>query len=166
MYPVSILIYVSIYLCIYIATHLHTAYLDWLQVVLESISWYAWIWLSSELRDTLWGCDPARSEMHLEGVIEPIWRYSGMPWWSEHRDALWDHDRASSEIHLGAMIRRVWMPSSCEFTDKPGCCDRGRWRCISRPWSCEIGCRKSLDEYLQPGWWMLHRVLIHFSSVC
>jgi len=30
--------YVSIYLCIYIATHLHTIYLDWLQAVLESNS--------------------------------------------------------------------------------------------------------------------------------
>jgi len=31
-----ILIYVSMYLCIYIATHLHTVYLHWLQAVLES----------------------------------------------------------------------------------------------------------------------------------
>jgi len=31
-------IYVSMYLCIYIVTHLHTIYLDWLQVVLESNS--------------------------------------------------------------------------------------------------------------------------------
>jgi hypothetical protein len=38
MYSVSILIYVSMYLCIYIATHLHTVYLDWLQAVLESNS--------------------------------------------------------------------------------------------------------------------------------
>jgi hypothetical protein len=30
--------YVSVYLCIYIATHLHTIYLDWLQAVLESNS--------------------------------------------------------------------------------------------------------------------------------
>ena len=30
-------IYVSMYLCIYIATHLHMVYLDWLQVVLESV---------------------------------------------------------------------------------------------------------------------------------
>ena len=30
MYSVCILIYVSMYLCIYIATHLHTLYLDWL----------------------------------------------------------------------------------------------------------------------------------------
>jgi len=31
-----ILIYVSMYLCIYIATHLHMVNLDWLQAVLES----------------------------------------------------------------------------------------------------------------------------------
>jgi len=31
-------IYVSMYLCIYIVTHLHTIYLEWLQVVLESNS--------------------------------------------------------------------------------------------------------------------------------
>jgi len=29
-------IYAFMYLCIYIATHLHTVYLDWLQAVLES----------------------------------------------------------------------------------------------------------------------------------
>ena len=28
--------YVSIYLCLYIVTHLHTIYLDWLQMVVES----------------------------------------------------------------------------------------------------------------------------------
>ena len=33
-----ILIYVSVYLCIYKATHLHTVYLHWLQTVLESNS--------------------------------------------------------------------------------------------------------------------------------
>jgi hypothetical protein len=33
-----ILIYVSMYLCIYIATHLHTGYLHWLQAVLASNS--------------------------------------------------------------------------------------------------------------------------------
>jgi hypothetical protein len=29
------------YLCIYIATHLHTVNMDWLQAVLESNSWRA-----------------------------------------------------------------------------------------------------------------------------
>jgi len=29
-------VFSSMYLCIYIATHLHTLYLDWLQAVLES----------------------------------------------------------------------------------------------------------------------------------
>jgi hypothetical protein len=36
------LIYVSIYLCIYIVTHQHTIYLDWLQAVLESYSRCTW----------------------------------------------------------------------------------------------------------------------------
>jgi len=31
-------VFSSIYLCTYIATHLHTVYLDWLQAVLESNS--------------------------------------------------------------------------------------------------------------------------------
>jgi len=31
-------VFSSMYLCIYIATHLHTVYLDWLQAVLESNS--------------------------------------------------------------------------------------------------------------------------------
>ena len=29
-------VFSSMYLCIYIATHLHTVYLDWLQAVVES----------------------------------------------------------------------------------------------------------------------------------
>ena len=31
-------VFSSMYLCIYIATHLHTVYLNWVQAVLESIS--------------------------------------------------------------------------------------------------------------------------------
>jgi hypothetical protein len=38
MYSVWILILVSMYLSIDIATHLHTVYLDWLKAVIESNS--------------------------------------------------------------------------------------------------------------------------------
>jgi len=59
----------SMYLCIYIATHLHTLYLDWLQAVLGSNSRCAWKWRSSELRDIPRGCDRASLEMHLEAML-------------------------------------------------------------------------------------------------
>ena len=57
------------HLCIYIATHLHTVYLDRLQVVVESNSRCGWRCASSELRDTLGGRDRAGLEKHWEGVI-------------------------------------------------------------------------------------------------
>jgi len=85
----------SMYLCIYIATHLHTAFLDWLQAVRESNSRCAWKWRSGEFRDILRGFDGARLEMHLEVEIERIWRYTRRPWLSELREALQDCDRAS-----------------------------------------------------------------------
>ena len=62
-------IYVSMYLCIYIVTHLHTIYLDWLQVVLESNSRCAWKRGSIELRGTLRPRDRASMWMHLEAMI-------------------------------------------------------------------------------------------------
>jgi len=68
------------HLCIYLATHLHTVNLDWLQAVLESNSRSAWKWRSSELRATLRGCDRATLELHLEEVIERVWRCTWMPW--------------------------------------------------------------------------------------
>ena len=62
------------HLCIFIATHLHMVYLDCLQAVLESKLKWTWNWRLSELRDTLWGRDCARLEMHLEAVIDWVWR--------------------------------------------------------------------------------------------
>jgi len=53
----------SVYLCIYIATYLHTLCLDWQHVVIESNSTCAWRWRLSELRDTLRGHDRANLEM-------------------------------------------------------------------------------------------------------
>ena len=58
------------YLCIYIATHLHMVYLDWLQGVLENNLRCAWKWGSSELRDPLQGRDRVSLEMHMEAVIK------------------------------------------------------------------------------------------------
>jgi len=83
------------HLSIYIATHLHTVYLDWLQVLLESNSRCAWKCQSSELTNKLQGRDRASVEMHLAGVIECIWRYTSRLWLSDLTDARWDHDRAS-----------------------------------------------------------------------
>jgi len=92
-------VFSSMYLCIYIATHLHTLYLDWLKAVLESNSRCAWKWRLSELRDILRGRDRASLEMHLEAVIERIWRYTWRPWSSEFGD-----------MHLEAMIVRTCRP--------------------------------------------------------
>jgi len=164
-YSVCILIYVPMYQCINIATHLHTVYLDWLQAVLERNSRCAWKWWSSELRDTLWGRERDTSEMHLEAVIERIWRYSWRPWLSELRSALQGHDWGSLEMHLEAMIVWTWRPKSSECGDRLGGCDWGSlatileamidWvrRCTLRPWSREIG------RVLGGGRWMVHRVL-------
>jgi len=100
-------VFSSMYLCIDIPTHLHTAYLDWLQAVVDSNSRCAWKWRYSELRDALQGHDRARFDMHLEKVFERIWRYTWRPWWSELRVALRDHDQASLEIHSEVVIKRV-----------------------------------------------------------
>jgi len=57
------------HLCIYIATHLHTVYLDWLQAVLESNLRCAWTWSLTENKDALWDHDRATLEMHLEAMM-------------------------------------------------------------------------------------------------
>jgi len=129
-------VFSSMYLCIYIATHLHTLDLDWLQSVLESNSRGAWKWRSSELRDILRGRDRASLEMHLEAAIERDWRCTWRPCLCE----LAGRNRASLKIHLEAMIERVW-------------------RCIWRPWSSEIG------RVLGGGQSTAHRVMRLYSSV-
>jgi len=129
-------VFSSMYLCIYIATHLHTLYLDWLQAVLESNSRCAWKWRASELRDILRGRDRASLEMHLEAVIERDWRCTWRPCSCE----LASHNRASLKTHLEAVIERVW-------------------RCTWRPWSREIG------PVLGSGRWTAPRVMRLYSSV-
>jgi len=147
------------HLCIYVSTHLHTVYLDWLHAVLECNSWCAWRWWSSELRDTPGGRDCVNSEMHLEAVIKRGWRCTGRPWSSELRDALGGRNRARLVMHLEGMNEGVW-----RYTWKPRSCELGRlnraslemhlypemeWtqRCTWRPWSSEfgdaLGCRSS-----------------------
>ena len=91
-------------LCIYIATHLHTVYLDCLQAVLESNPRCTWKWRSTELRDTLWGRDRARSEMRLEAVIEQVWSYTWTPRWCE----LGCRNQVSVEMHLEAAMVWTW----------------------------------------------------------
>jgi len=140
------------YLCIYIATHLHTIYLDWLQAVLESNLRCAWKWRSSELRDTHWGRDLVSLEMQLEAVIEGIWWYTWRPWSSEFVDALGGHHRATLEAVIEWVWRYTWRPWSREYWDALGGRDRASLEiCTWRPWSCQPGGhnRASLEMHLE-----------------
>jgi len=125
-------VFSSMYLCIYIATHLHTLYLDWLRsaeyilpVTLSTsvtpVSPYNRrrslnIYSIERVWDALGDGDWVNSEMHLEAVIEWVWSCTWRPWSCE----LAGHNRASLEIHLEGVIERVW-------------------RCTWRPWSREFG---------------------------
>jgi len=125
------------YLCINIATYLHTVYLDWQHAVIVSNSRCAWGWRSSELSHTLLGRDQVSLEMqleteiewtqrctglemHFEAVIERVWRCIWRPRLSDLRDALGGSDGASLEMRWEAVFDRVW-------------------RCTLGPWSSEIG---------------------------
>jgi len=98
------IVFSSMYLCIYIATNLHTIYLDWQHAVIVSNSRCSWGWRSSELRDTLRGRDQASLETQLETKIEWTQGCTGRPWLSEFGDALWGCDWAN----LQAVMVRVW----------------------------------------------------------
>jgi len=120
------------YLCIYIATHLNTVYLDWLQAVLESNSRCASKWWLSDLRGIcrgrdqeslemqFGGHDRASVEMHLEAAIRQVWRCNWRPWLSDIGDALGGRNWASFKIRLMPLIERLW-------------------RCTWRVWSSEFG---------------------------
>jgi len=114
--------------CIYIATHLHRVYLDWLQEVLPSNSRCTWRWWSSELTYTLRGLDRASLEMQLEAVIEWTQRCIWRPWSSTFGDGLGDQDGVNSEIHSEALTERVskytWRPGSSELRDALRGCER------------------------------------------
>jgi hypothetical protein len=81
-------VFSSMYLCIDIATYLHTVYLDRQHVVIESNARCPWRWRSGELRDTLRGCDWASLAMQLVSVMECGQRFTGRPWSSEIVDAI------------------------------------------------------------------------------
>jgi len=100
-------VFSSMYLCIYIATYLHTEYLDLQHAVIESNSWCAWRWRSSELRDTLPGRDRASLKMQLEPEIEWTQRCTGRPWLSKFGDAIGDWDWVNTEMHWEALIEWV-----------------------------------------------------------
>jgi len=101
-------VFSSMYLCIYIATYLHTVYLDWQHAVVVGNLRCAWRWRTSEVRDTLGGRDRESLDMHFEAVIERVWRCTCRPRSSELRDALRGRERVNSEMQLEAVIERVW----------------------------------------------------------
>ena len=155
------------YLCIYIVTHLHTVYLNWLQAVFESNSRGDWTWWLSEHRDTLRGIDPARLEVHLAATIARTWG----PWSSESRDTLGGRNRVSLGMHLVTMIEWVW-----RYTPGPWWSDLGGrnwvclelnmeavfervWRITWRRWTSEIG------HVLGCGWRTARQMLWHNWSV-
>jgi len=133
-------VFSSMYLCIYMATYLHTVYVDWQLAVIVSDLRCACSRRSSELRDTLRGCDRASLEMHLDAVSVRMWR----PWLGEFRDTLEGCDRASFEIHLEAVIARTWRPWLYEFWDTLEGCNRATLEMhlegvIERVWRYALG---------------------------
>ena len=172
-------IYVSMYLGIYIPTHLYTIYLDWLQAVVYNNSRCIGQLQSTELRDQLrchagvsleictwmwWerectGRNRARLEMPFDTVTERIRKY---PW------RLWSHKfgevfRGHVHANLEAVIGRVWRftrrPSLGEFGEALGGLDRRRLAiCTCLPDSSEFGevlgvhdCA-NLKALMQPVW--------------
>jgi len=142
------------YLCIHIATHLHTLCLDWLPRVLESNSRSTWKWRSSEFRETLRGRDRVWLEMYLEAVIERVGRCTWRLWSSQHRDGLHNRDEVSLLMHMEVMtvwtweavIKRVWWYTWRTWLSKYGDALGGRDRASSviyiwRPWWCQLGGR-------------------------
>jgi len=96
----------SLYPGMYIATHLHKVYMDWMQVVLESNWRLACRRQPCELRGTVRCHYGMNLQMHLEAILEWLWRYAGRL-------------RSSySKLHLEAVIKWVWgcwwRPWSCE----------------------------------------------------
>jgi len=176
------------HLCNYIATQLHTVYLDWLQAVLESNSRSTWQGCWSELRDRLCGCDRASWEMHLEAVIEQIWRYTSRLWssdWEMHpkivmewvwrctgrqwSSEFWDALRGNHLANLVAVIKQVsrytWRPWSSMFCDKlwgwdPACFDEYLEEVVgSRP-----GCWDSNHQLVISQLWECDEVPLPLSS--
>jgi len=103
---VCIYVCMSMYLCIYIAAHLHMVYLDWLKVVLKRNLRCAWRWWSSGLSDAVGGRGQAGLVIHFEGMVERTWR----SWFSMYGHALgrpwsWEHG-GRNQVSLEAIM--VW----------------------------------------------------------
>ena len=113
-------VFLSMYLCIYIATYLHTVYLDWQQAVIVLRYPCISVHPLSLIHDALRGCDCASWELHLEAEIEWTQRCTGRPGWSELRDALRGHDRANLEAVIERVWRYTWRVWLSEFGDALG----------------------------------------------
>jgi len=133
MYSVCILIHVSIYPCINIATKsthgisglaaggASEQFEVRLKMTMEWTQRWTWRPWSSKVGDKLGGRDPATLEMHFEADITCIERWNWRPWSSKFGDALRGWDRVNSEMPLDAMIgwvwRRSWRRRSSELRD-------------------------------------------------
>jgi hypothetical protein len=88
-------IYVSMYLCIYIATNLHTIYLNGLQ------------WCLRAIRGSHENDDQVNSEIHSEAVIQRLWTGTWRLRSSIVGDTLTGHDRVNLEMHSEIVIERL-----------------------------------------------------------
>jgi len=92
----------------------------YLEAVMEWVWSCTWRLSSSELRDTLRGCD--RASLYIQLQTDIVWteRCTCRRWLSKYGDALGGQDQVNSEIHSEAVSDRVW-----------------RW--TGRPWSSKFG---------------------------
>jgi len=146
MYSERIRIYVFMYVCIYIATHLFMVCRHWLHLVLESNLRWAWRWRSSELRDVLDGHDRGYFEMLFKAEIEwtLTWKWMLRSWelemlveveieWINQCDCMLWSNKVGEELtywdcaNLEDMIERVWecnrRPRLSKLSDVIGCPD-------------------------------------------
>jgi len=153
-------VFSSMCLCIYIATYLHTVYLDWQHTVIVSNSRCTSRWRSSQISVTLGGRDWVSWELNFEAVIERVWRFAWRPRSSELRDPLGSHDRASLEMHLEYEIewtqRCTERPRMSKLRDALGGRDRANLEMhfevmIKRVWRYALGVRDlaSLEIHLE-----------------
>jgi len=155
------------YLCIYIATYLHTVYLDWQHTVIVLRYPCISVHLPSLINHVVRCCHSVRWELHFEAEIEWTQRCTGRPGSRELRDALRGHDRANLEAVIERVWRYTWRLWLSEFGDALGRHDRAKleaviervWIYTRRPWSSEIG------WVLGGGRWTAHPVLRLYSSV-
>jgi len=108
-------VFASLYLWIYIATYLHTVYLDWQHAVIECSSRCAWRWQSRELIDTLWGCDRGGLDEDLEVFdLQAVDGRRARCWDSIHlfvNSKPWESDKVTLPLKL--LWRTGWWQSIC-----------------------------------------------------